>query len=161
MIPEILNTQVGLPMKKPARDHVSAHRIALLALIKEFCIVKNKNRSVGDQKPEDNSDYWEQTNQQKRDFAISVLKYIQNPDVELKELLSSVEPIMHPKTYEQFLKGLKELRDSGVASIMDFLQSLDVLLVEPQPNKTAIVQKSSVLGKATFLKLTINIIIYV
>lgn len=150
MIPEILNSQVGIGSKKPARDHVSAHRIALLALIKEFCMVKNKNRTKSEQKDKENpkteeKECWVQTNRQKRDFAISVLKYIQNPDVELKELLKSVLPIMHPKTYEQFLKGLKELRDSGVASIMDFLQSLEVLLVEPQNDK-AIVHKSSVLG---------------
>lgn len=57
---------------KTNRDLVTAHKISLLVLIKEFCVVRHKAQH---KKPEEN--VWEHTNQQNRDFASTMLKLIQ------------------------------------------------------------------------------------
>ncbi|XP_023229697.1 anaphase-promoting complex subunit 5-like isoform X1 [Centruroides sculpturatus] len=142
MGPELALLNIG--QKKASRDHITAHKIALLVLIKEFSTVKNKNRT---QKAylsvEEN--VWIQTNQQHRDFAITTLKLIQNPDMDLKQLISIIKPILHPQTYTMVLDRLNELKLQGVAGIMDYIQSLESLLVDPH-NQTPVVHKSSVLG---------------
>lgn len=130
--------------RKMFRDHITAHKIALLTLIKEFCNVKSKSRCVKPfQQPDENM--WVHTNQQNREFAITMLKLIQNPDMDLKRLNNIVHPILHPNTYQLFIDRLQELRKQGLAGIMDYIQTLEPLLVDPAPC-VPIVHKSSVLG---------------
>lgn len=63
---------------KSNRDLVTAHKISLLVLIKEFCVVRHKAQHKRERlilKPDDC--IWEHTNQQNRDFACTMLKLIQ------------------------------------------------------------------------------------
>lgn len=61
---------------KANRDLVTAHKISLLVLIKEFCVVRHKaQHKRPNSKPDEN--IWEHTNQQNRDFASTMLKLIQ------------------------------------------------------------------------------------
>lgn len=61
---------------KSNRDYVTAHKISLLVLIKEFCVVRHRSLH---KRPNSKSDEntWEHTNQQNRDFASTMLKLIQ------------------------------------------------------------------------------------
>lgn len=63
---------------KSNRDYVTAHKISLLVLIKEFCVVRHRSlyKRVS-MKSEEKSIRWEHTNQQNRDFASTMLKLIQ------------------------------------------------------------------------------------
>lgn len=63
---------------KANRDLVTAHKISLLVLIKEFCLVRHKaqhKRERPNSKPDES--IWEHTNQQNRDFCSTMLKLIQ------------------------------------------------------------------------------------
>lgn len=63
---------------KTNRDLVTAHKISLLVLIKEFCVVRHKTqhkRERPNSKPDES--IWEHTNQQNRDFCSTMLKLIQ------------------------------------------------------------------------------------
>lgn len=61
---------------KTSRDYVTAHKISLLVLIKEFCVVRHRSlHKRPNAKLDENS--WEHTNQQNRDFASTMLKLIQ------------------------------------------------------------------------------------
>lgn len=61
---------------KGNRDLVTAHKISLLVLIKEFCVVRQKAQHKRPNSKPDES-IWEHTNQQNRDFASTMLKLIQ------------------------------------------------------------------------------------
>ncbi|GIX68288.1 anaphase-promoting complex subunit 5 [Caerostris extrusa] len=129
---------------KSAGDYVTPHKISVLVLLKEFCTVRQcslQKRPL--QKVEEIS--WEHTIKQNRDFYSTMLKLIQNPDMDLKRLINIIHPIMHPKTYEIFIERLHKLRKNGIAAIMDYIATLDSLLVEPAP-VLPVIQKSSVLG---------------
>lgn len=129
---------------KASRDYVTAHKISLLVLVKEFCAVRHRilHKRLNSRPDEC---FWEHTNQQNRDFASTMLKLIQNPDMDLKRLINIIHPIMHPKTYQVFIDRLQNLKENGVAAIMDYIATLDSLLVEPAPI-LPLIQKSSVLG---------------
>ncbi|XP_055939873.1 anaphase-promoting complex subunit 5-like [Argiope bruennichi] len=129
---------------KLARDYVTPHKISLLVLIKEFCSVRQHSLQKRPlQKIEEIS--WEHTVKQNRDFHSTMLKLIQNPDMDLKRLINIIHPVIHPKTYQIFIERLHKLRKNGIAAIMDYIATLDSLLVEPAP-VLAVIQKSSVLG---------------
>ncbi|XP_054724670.1 anaphase-promoting complex subunit 5-like [Uloborus diversus] len=128
---------------KSSRDYVTPHKISLLVLIKEFCVVRH--RSLHKRAIPRDENLWEHTNLHNRHFASTMLKLIQNPDMDLKQLNNILHPILHPKTYEVFISRLQKLSKNGVAAIMDYIATLDSLLVEPAP-VLPIVQKSSVLG---------------
>lgn len=61
---------------KANRDLITAHKISLLVLIKEFCVVRHKAQHKRPNSKPDES-IWEHTNQQNRDFASTMLKLIQ------------------------------------------------------------------------------------
>ncbi|KFM66641.1 Anaphase-promoting complex subunit 5, partial [Stegodyphus mimosarum] len=129
---------------KSSRDYVTAHKISLLALIKEFCYVRQRTLlKPVDAKIDDSA--WDHSFRQDRDFASTMLKLIQNPDMDLKRLINIIHPVMHSKTYQLFIDRLQKLRKNGVAAIMDYIGTLDSLLVEPAPI-LPVIQKSSVLG---------------
>ncbi|GBM09638.1 Anaphase-promoting complex subunit 5 [Araneus ventricosus] len=129
---------------KLARDYVTPHKISLLVLIKEFCSVRQHSLQKRPlQKIEDIT--WEHTIKQNRDFHSTMLKLIQNPDMDLKRLINIIHPVIHPRTYQIFVERLHKLRKNGIAAIMDYIATLDSLLVEPAP-VLAVIQKSSVLG---------------
>lgn len=135
----------NVPAKKQLKETVSPHKLALLVLIKEFCtkhkqVVQNRSAATRDEKtPKEDS------KQQLRGFSINTLRFIQSPDVELKQLLRCIKNAMQPGFDEIFAGKLKDLCEQGVAGLLEFIQSLDVLMLEPiLPGP--VVQKSSVLG---------------
>ncbi|GFS47616.1 anaphase-promoting complex subunit 5 [Nephila pilipes] len=129
---------------KSTRDYVTPHKISLLVLIKEFCTVRQHSLQKRPlQKVEEIS--WEHTVKQNRDFHTTMLKLIQNPDMDLKRLINIIHPIMHPRTYQNLIERLHKLRKNGISVIMDYIVTLDSLLVEPAP-VNALLHKSSVIG---------------
>ncbi|XP_076316414.1 anaphase promoting complex subunit 5 ida isoform X1 [Tachypleus tridentatus] len=142
MAPE--SSAVTTSQRKSGKDHVTPHKLALLVLIREFCVVKNKARMINPLLGQ-TDDVWEHTNLQQRDFAIITLKLLQSPDMDLKSFNGMVKPILHPRTYQQFLERLEKLKTKGVAAIMDYFESLENLLVDPT-HQTPTVNKSSILG---------------
>ncbi|PNF24685.1 hypothetical protein B7P43_G17552 [Cryptotermes secundus] len=86
-------------------------------------------------------------------FGISFIninfKHLQCPDLELSELrgiLSSGEYALLTAHIQNFEKKLLEAHQRGVASILDLIQSLGRLMVEPSHMAPPIVHKSSVIG---------------
>lgn len=122
----------------PPKDSITGHKLALLALISEYCRVKTGRHVQPDVEP------WAHTNQQSRDFAILSLKLLQSPDITLSELLAALRPVLHPRTLELFTTELTAIRDAGVAGIMDYAPNFDNLLADPATR--AVLHKSSVLG---------------
>lgn len=124
----------------PPKDIITAHKLALLVLVSEYCRVKMR-RHV-----EPNEESWSHTSQQCRDFAILSLKLLQSPDVPLSDLLAALRPVLHPKTLDLFTSELAIIRDAGVAGIMDYVPNLDNLLADPVASTPAVLHKTSVLG---------------
>ncbi|GFQ73187.1 anaphase-promoting complex subunit 5 [Trichonephila clavata] len=147
---------------KSARDYVTPHKISLLVLVKEFCSVRQHSQTKRSlQKAEEIS--WEHNVKQNRDFHCTLLKLIQNPDMDLKRLMNIIHPVLHPKTYRSFIERLHNLRKNGISVIMDYIVTLDTLLVEPAP-LIALIHKGSVIGLfirhmlLAFDKLSFNLI---
>ncbi|KAJ9592635.1 hypothetical protein L9F63_015690, partial [Diploptera punctata] len=87
--------------------------------------------------------------QYRRDFCILVLKLIQCPDLELNELqamLTSGKYNLLPAHMQSFEKKLMEIYQKGVGSILDLVQSMQRLLVEPSHMVSPVVHKSSIIG---------------
>lgn len=87
-------------------------------------------------------------------FGISFIniyfQHLQCPDLELSELrgiLSSGEYSLLSAHIQNFEKKLLEAHQRGVASILDLIQSLGRLMVEPSHMAPPIVHKSSVIGE--------------
>jgi hypothetical protein len=77
-------------------------------------------------------------------------KYLQCPDLELNELqgiLSSGKYTLLTAHVQSFEKKLLELHQKGVGSILDLVQSLGRLMVEPSHMVPPVVHKSSIIGK--------------
>ncbi|KAG8201693.1 hypothetical protein JTE90_012757 [Oedothorax gibbosus] len=132
------------------QNYVTAHKISLLVLIKEFCSVRQQNLENRIIKATDEVS-WKHTNQQNRDFGSTIIKLIQNPDIDLQSLLNILHPSIqaiqvHPRTYQLFIDRLNNIRENGIAALLDFFSTLDSLLVEAQTPNQPVVHKSSVLG---------------
>lgn len=87
----------------------------------------------------------EYSKKQLRSFSINTLRFIQSPDVELKQLTACVKDAMTLGFYELFVGKLAELYEQGVSGLLEFILSLDILMVEPTL-PSPVVHKSSVLG---------------
>lgn len=124
----------------PPKDVITAHKLALLVLVSEYCRVKMRRHVEPSEEP------WSHTSQQCRDFAVLSLKLLQSPDVPLSDLLAALRPVLHPKTLDLFTKEMAIIRDAGVAGIMDYVPNLDNLLADPVAATPAVLHKSSVLG---------------
>uniref|UniRef100_A0A224YTI0 Anaphase-promoting complex subunit 5 n=1 Tax=Rhipicephalus zambeziensis TaxID=60191 RepID=A0A224YTI0_9ACAR len=124
----------------PPKDVITAHKLAMLVLVSEYCRVKMRRHVEPNEEP------WSHTNQQCRDFAVLSLKLLQSPDVQLSNLLAALRPVLHPKTLDLFTKEMAVIRDAGVAGIMDYVPNLDNLLADPVAATPAVLHKSSVLG---------------
>lgn len=134
----------GSSHSKSARDYVTPHKLSLLVLIREFCAVREDSLTKqAQQKIEEIA--WDHTVKQNRDFHTTLLKLIQNPDMDLKRLINIIHPVLHPKTYQSFIDRLHKLRKNGVFVIMEYITTLDALLVEPAP-VLALIHKGSVIG---------------
>jgi len=75
---------------------------------------------------------------------------LQCPDLELNELraiISSGKYTLLTTHVQNFDKKLLEILQKGVSSILDLIQSLRRLMVEPSHMVPPIVHKSSVIGK--------------
>ncbi|KAG1652562.1 Anaphase-promoting complex subunit 5 [Nymphon striatum] len=135
------NSSFNLKSKYQFQEFVLPHKVAILVLIKAFCEVKGKSRNADEIIDES----WVQTSQQLRNFSITLLKLIQGPAIDLKDLDSLIKPILLPKTYELFINRLNELKEGGIAILMDFIQSLEILMIDPQ-FPIPLVHKSSITG---------------
>lgn len=124
----------------PPKEVITAHKLAMLVLVSEYCRVKMRRHVKPNEEP------WSHTNQQCRDFAVLSLKLLQSPDVPLSDLLAALRPVLHPKTLDLFTEEVAIMRDSGVAGIMDYVPNLDNLLADPVAATPAVLHKSSVLG---------------
>lgn len=143
---DILN--FGVIQRKSNTDSVTPHKIAVVLLIREFCVLKVKARTDQLLKYDDGS-FFSVEPQHRRDFCMLVLKLIQCPDLELNELraiLSSGAYTLLTTHLQNFEKKLLEAHQKGVASILDLIQSLGRLMVEPSHMAPPIVHKSSVIG---------------
>lgn len=143
---DILN--FGVIQRKSNKDSVTPHKIAVVLLIREFCLLKAKARTDQLVKHEDGSVFTVEP-QHRRDLCMLVLKLIQCPDLELNELraiMSSGKYALLTAHVQNFDKKLVEILQKGVSSILDLIQSLRRLMVEPSHMVPAIVHKSSVIG---------------
>lgn len=79
-----------------------------------------------------------------------IFNCLQCPDLELNELqsiMSSGKYTLLTVHIQNFEKKLLELHQKGVGSILDLIQSLRRLIVEPSHIIPPIVHKSSIIGK--------------
>ncbi|GFT84835.1 anaphase-promoting complex subunit 5 [Trichonephila clavipes] len=83
---------------KSVRDYVTPHKISLLVLVKEFCNVRQHSLTSTEEIT------WEHNVKNNRDFVCTLLKLIQNPDMDLKRLINIIHPVLHPKTYQSFIE---------------------------------------------------------
>lgn len=127
-------------LSSPPKDIITAHKLALLVLVSEYCRVKMRRHDQLNEEP------WSHTSQHCRDFAVLSLKLLQSPDMTLSDLLAALRPVLHPKTLDLFTDELASIRDAGVAGIMDYVPNLDNLLADPVAATPAVLHKSSVLG---------------
>lgn len=129
--------------KKPLKEQVTPHKIALLTLVYEYCELKRAQIDIlpdfGAQPKDSNI-----SEREKRDFMTTALKLLQSPDLSLKELTEQLPPILKPQHYDAFLARLKEFYDEGVLPLMDFFQELAKLLNDTTTQP--VISGSSVLG---------------
>ncbi|PSN35870.1 Anaphase-promoting complex subunit 5 [Blattella germanica] len=143
---DILN--FGVIQKKSNKDSVTPHKIAVVLLIREFCSFKNKVRTDQMHKFDDGTRFGLEPHY-KRDFCTLVLKLIQCPDLELHELqaiLTSGNYNLLPLHLQNFNQQLMEIHQNGVGSILDLIQNLSRLIVEPTHMVAPVVHKSSIIG---------------
>ncbi|GLG92673.1 Anaphase-promoting complex subunit 5 [Gryllus bimaculatus] len=137
----------GVVQRKSNRENITPHRISVVLLIKEFCSLKLKSRS--DQVLElDEGGFYCLEPCHKRDFCILVLKLIQCPDLELnelQELLQTDKFQLLPQHLKTFNTQLQQLYDNGVGSVLDLMQNVKQLMVEPS-TVLPVVHKTSVIG---------------
>ncbi|XP_077866917.1 anaphase-promoting complex subunit 5-like, partial [Saccoglossus kowalevskii] len=119
---------LGLTRSK-TKEWVTAHKISLLILVKCYVDTNNDNKHSVDIKAQ-------------REFSYSMLKWIQSPDIELKELLPQVEAISE-EFFQALQNKLGEIQVSGLSSLVEFFQTLDKLL--ESNDGEANVHKSSII----------------
>lgn len=132
---------------KPLHEHVTPHKVALLALIYEYCELKKRNMpmsviEMGCESP----GYQKFTETEKRDFMTTILKLLQSPDLSLKELLEQVQTILKPTLMDNFTDRLHEFYVEGVLPFMDFFQELQRILQPSESLSEPVIVGSSVLG---------------
>ncbi|XP_064650104.1 anaphase-promoting complex subunit 5-like isoform X2 [Lineus longissimus] len=129
---------------KNLMEHVTPHKMALLVMIREYCIVRGKMKGrhfLVNQEPE--VDDIKLSEKEMRDFMTTMLKLLQSGDTELKQLCYTMKKTVNTELYTLFVDRFEEMYSEGIRKIMDFFQFLsDVLLQEPN----TLVNKSSVVG---------------
>ncbi|XP_070532734.1 anaphase-promoting complex subunit 5-like [Ptychodera flava] len=111
-------------------EWVTPHKISLLMLVKVY--VDSETGQCG-----------KHGVLVQRKFAYAMLKWIQNPDVELKELMPEVQEISED-IHKNLNDRLDEVYANGLSTLIDFFQSLDKLLesIDGEP----VIHRSSIIG---------------
>ncbi|XP_046399843.1 anaphase-promoting complex subunit 5 [Ischnura elegans] len=121
----------GVMQKKSVIENITPHKIAVVLLILEYFYVKKKASPTN-----------------RTDFCMLMLKLIQCPDMDLEELLSLLKSgkyALIPAHIENFESQLMGVYRKGVAGLLDIIQNVIHILVEPTELFPG-VNKSSVIG---------------
>ncbi|XP_077987048.1 anaphase-promoting complex subunit 5-like [Glandiceps talaboti] len=113
-----------------SREWVTPHKISMLVLLRAY--IENGRADNG-----------QQTVEVQRKFAHAMLKWIQSPDIEVKQLLSGVLEISE-MIHQIVEQRLEEMQKKGLSSLVEFFQSLDKLLesIDGEPD----IHRSSFIG---------------
>ncbi|XP_071450203.1 anaphase-promoting complex subunit 5 [Hetaerina americana] len=126
----------GVMQKKSVKENITPHKIAVVLLILEYYYIKKKA------KPNT------LTPRNRTDFCMLMLKLIQCPDLDLEELLSLLKTgkyALISAHVENFECQLMDVYRKGVAGLLDIIQNVIQILVEPT-QLSPVVNKSSVIG---------------
>ncbi|XP_041978762.1 anaphase-promoting complex subunit 5 [Aricia agestis] len=122
-------------------DNITPHKIAVVAFIREYGLLKMEAKDMTDRA---------MAPKYRKDFCILALKLIQCPDMEFKEL----ESLLTDGCYnlldvhlENFCVRLKNIYFNGINALMDCVTStIDKLMIQQVETIPCIITKSSVLG---------------
>ncbi|XP_077292217.1 anaphase promoting complex subunit 5 ida [Arctopsyche grandis] len=118
-------------------ENVTSHKIAVVVFIREFCVLKQGPIQC------------EMPPKYRKDFCMLVLKLIQCPDLEFKDLVAiftSGKFNILDNHFENFCNRLKQIYDEGINALMDCISdAVEKLMIDQETNQ-CIISKSSVLG---------------
>uniref|UniRef100_T1IR26 Anaphase-promoting complex subunit 5 n=1 Tax=Strigamia maritima TaxID=126957 RepID=T1IR26_STRMM len=140
---DVLSTLAAISGKKQIKENFTSHKISLLIMINEYCFQIGKRKSEPQKDYDGNAERFPK--QQMRNIALNILRFIQGPDIELPELLKILQSNISPKFHETFKERLSEIYNQSLAGFIEYIQSVEILMVEPTPT-VPIVHKSSVIG---------------
>ncbi|CAH4003314.1 anaphase-promoting complex subunit 5 isoform X1 [Pieris brassicae] len=122
-------------------DNITPHKIAVVAFIREYGLLKIEAREMSERTI---------APKYRKDFCILALKLIQCPDMEFKEL----EALLTDGRYnllsvhlQNFCVRLQNIYINGINALMDCVTStLKMLMIEQSEVKPSIVNRCSVIG---------------
>ncbi|KAL3872067.1 hypothetical protein ACJMK2_040023 [Sinanodonta woodiana] len=136
----------GLANKKPLKEQVTPHKLALLVLINEYSVIKKaENLAPNVFALDEREPVMTFTETEKRNFMITILQLLQSQDLKLKELSVKIQDNLNIQLYETFCDRLREFFEEGIRVIQDFFQNLSFLLIQEGLIELCI-SKFSVLG---------------
>ncbi|CAG5021635.1 unnamed protein product [Parnassius apollo] len=122
-------------------DNITPHKIAVVAFIREYGLLKIEAKDMID---------CTMAPKYRKDFCILALKLIQCPDMEFKDLetlLTNGRYNLLSVHLENFCVRLKNIHVNGISALMDCVTStVDKLMIEQNETNPCVITRCSVLG---------------
>ncbi|XP_052222567.1 anaphase-promoting complex subunit 5-like isoform X3 [Dreissena polymorpha] len=128
--------------KSSKEEQVSPHKISLIVLIHEYCMLRKPVTTQSVFSDNDSDTEVKFSEREKRDFMVTILQLLQSSDLTLKELCIKIRDKMKTELYVLFLKKLQEFVGEGVGAMKDYVQNV----MRDYFQNNSGVERTSVLG---------------